>query len=81
MKYVLFTRAFWFDAGERAIKTAAQAALLVLGQDMLGFDVFLADWLNLAGFAAGGAVLSILTSVASAGAPGMSPASIVPPGA
>jgi hypothetical protein len=81
VKSVLFTRNFWLDAAERAIKTAAQSALLVLGQDVLGFDVFSADWLNLAGFAAGGAMLSVLTSIASAGAPGISPASAVSPGA
>jgi len=58
-----FKISFWRDATERAIKTAAQSALLVFGADQL--DVFAADWGAAFGFAAGGAVLSILTSLAS----------------
>ena len=81
MKQTLFTRAFWLDTAERAIKTAAQSALLVFGQDAVGFDVFAAGLWNAIGFAAGGAVLSILTSIVSANTYGMSPASAVPPGA
>jgi hypothetical protein len=77
----LFTRAFWLDTAERATKTAGQAAALALGQDVLGVDVFAADWRNVLGFAAGGAVASIVTSVASAPVAGLSPASMVPPGA
>ena len=79
MSRTLFTRRFWLDAVERAAKTAAQSALLVFGQDALGFDVFTAGWRNAVGFAVGGAVLSLLTSVASAPVPGVSPASILPP--
>ena len=48
---------------ERAGKTAAQSALLVIGADQL--DVLAADWGNVASFAAGGFVLSVLTSIAS----------------
>jgi hypothetical protein len=76
---VLVSRSFWVDAAERAVKTAAQAALLVLGQDALGFDVMSADWSAVIGFAAGGALLSFLTSIVSAGQPGLSPASIARP--
>lgn len=75
----LFTRAFWADAAERAIKTAAQVAILAIGQGVT-VDLFSADWRNVAGLALGGAVLSLLTSIASARVPGMSPASVVPPG-
>lgn len=50
------------DALERAAATAAEAALSVLGLDML--DVFKADWKMAVGVAAGGAVLSLLKSVA-----------------
>ena len=75
----LFTRAFWADAAERAIKTAAQVAILAIGQGVT-VDLFSADWRNVAGLAAGGAVLSLLSSIASVRAPGMSPASVVPPG-
>ena len=75
----LFTRAFWADAAERAIKTAAQVAILAIGQGVT-VDLFAADWRNVAGLALGGAVLSLLSSIASARVPGMSPASVVPPG-
>lgn len=81
MTRVLFTRAFWLDAIERALKSAAQGAMLAAGQDVVSVDLFAADWRNVAGMAAGMAALSILTSVASAGSPGLSPASIAPPGA
>jgi len=81
MNRVLFTRAFWLDAIERALKSAAQGAMLAAGQDVASVDLFAADWRNVAGMAAGMAALSILTSVASAGSPGLSPASIAPPGA
>lgn len=80
MKQILFTRTFWLDTAERAIKTAAQSALLVFGQDAVGFDVFSAGLSNTIGFAIGGAVLSILTSIVSANTSGISPASAVPPG-
>ena len=61
----MFTVAFWRDAGERAIKTAAQAVILglALGE---GFNAFGVDWRLALGFALGGGILSLLTSVASA---------------
>jgi hypothetical protein len=48
---------------ERAVKSGAQAAILVIGADRL--DAFSTDWVTVAGFAAGGFVLSVLTSLAS----------------
>lgn len=48
---------------ERAGKTAAQSALLVIGADQI--NILAADWGNVASFAAGGFVLSVLTSIAS----------------
>ena len=48
---------------ERAVKTAAQSAILVIGADQL--DALSADWGNVASFAIGGFVLSVLTSLAS----------------
>lgn len=59
------SRLFWRETVERAVKTAAQSATAAIGQDVLGFDVFAADWSNVAGFAAGGFVLSIITSIGS----------------
>ena len=61
----IFTITFWEAAAERALKTAAQAALLTLGADRI--DALHADWLDVAGMALGGAVLSVLTSIVSAG--------------
>lgn len=61
----LFSPSFWRQALERAVKTGAQSAVLVIGQDALGFDVFSASWSDVFGFAVGGAALSVLTSLAS----------------
>jgi hypothetical protein len=63
----MFTKLFWRDAAERSISTAAQSAILAIGQDA-------------AGFAAGGAVLSLLKALAAARVPGaVSPASFISP--
>jgi hypothetical protein len=70
---------FWIDAAERAVKTAAQSALLALGADKV-LNAMSADWANVGAFALGGLVLSLLTSIASAPVSGLSPASIAPPG-
>lgn len=59
----LFSITFWRDAAERAGKTAAQSAILALGGGAA--NVLTLDWLTLAGAAGGGALLSLLTSVAS----------------
>jgi hypothetical protein len=61
------TKQFWLDATERAVKTAAQVAVLVIAAgDEIGFDLFSADWGDIGSMAAGGAVLSYLTSIISA---------------
>lgn len=78
---ILFTRAFWLDSAERAIKSFAQGALGAFGQDAIGVDLFSAELHVIAGAGAAMAVLSLLTSVASARVDGISPASIIPPGA
>ena len=54
---------FWISAAERAVKTAAQSALLTIGADQLNANE--AGWKLVAGMAAGGALLSVLTSFAS----------------
>ena len=74
----LFSQAFWADGTERAIKTAAQFALVAFGQDLTGIDIFHADWQRVLGLAGAGAVTSILTSIVSAPVRGMSPASVAP---
>jgi len=59
----MLTPKFWIATFERAIKSAAQSALLVIGADKL--DALAADWQMVASFAGGGAILSLLTSIAS----------------
>ena len=61
----VFTASFWRDAAERAIKSAAQAGVLALSGGAV--DLITLDWTTLAGAVGGGALLSILTSIASAG--------------
>ena len=61
----MFTKDFWVDTLERAIRTACQAALSagVIG----GVGLFSVDWLNVCGIALVAAIASVLTSVASSG--------------
>ncbi|CAA0134553.1 Uncharacterised protein [Mycolicibacterium vanbaalenii] len=61
----IYSLTFWRDATERALKSAAQAAVLALGGDAI--NVWTVDWQTVSGLTAGGAALSLLTSVASAG--------------
>lgn len=62
----MLTKRFWKKATERAGKTAAQA---VIGAVVLDgtLNVFTLDWKLALGVAAGGALLSYLTSVATSG--------------
>jgi len=57
----MFTTTFWSYAGERAIKTVAQAALAFLGTGTVG--LFTIDWTSLASVSLGAGLLSILTSI------------------
>lgn len=61
----MFTRDFWVDTLERAIRTACQAALSagVVG----GVGLFQVDWPNVCGIALVAAIASVLTCVASSG--------------
>lgn len=61
----MFTANFWKSAAERAIKTVAQALIAVIAATT--FDWFTADWQAIAGTAATAGVLSLLSSIASAG--------------
>lgn len=61
---------------ERATKTAAQSALLVFGADQV--NALHASWADVGGFAAGGFILSVLTSVATTGFGGDGPAAFGP---
>lgn len=61
----MWTLTFWQDAAERAIKTAAQSAILGLGFTSVTANALTFDWVEMGGFAAGGFILSILSSVGS----------------
>lgn len=56
------------DLLDRATKTAAQAAVLAIGADQV--NALEVGWVDVAGFAAGGFVLSALTTVAARGITG-----------
>lgn len=60
----MYSKKFWSEAIERAIKTAAQSVILAWGAAN-GADLFELDWQEAVGFGLGGFVLSLLTSVAS----------------
>ena len=71
----MFTKDFWIDTFERAIRTACQAALSagVVG----GVGLFDVAWLNVCGIALVAAIASVLTCVASSGkTDSISPASL-----
>ena len=57
----IFTLEFWRYAGERAIKTFAQAAIAALGAGSVG--LFSIDYAGLISVSAGAALLSVLTSI------------------
>lgn len=56
-----FSAEFWSYAGERAIKTVAQAGLAFLGTGSVG--LFTIDFVGLASVSLGAGLLSVLTSV------------------
>lgn len=51
-----------YAAAIRAVKSAAQAVILLTGSDAVNFITL--DWVQIAGVAAGMAFVSLLTSVA-----------------
>lgn len=60
----MLTAAFWTGAVDRALKSAAQA-LILLWAASSGFNVLTVDWPTSLGLAGGAAALSLLTSIAS----------------
>ena len=67
----MFTGSFWKGTAERAISTAAQSAILVLGANQV--NAIDADWVTVGGFAAGGFVLTVLKCLASNSVAGPGP--------
>jgi hypothetical protein len=63
---VIFTKAFWLETLERAIKTSAQFVIGAWGIGDGIYNLFVMDFALAGGAAAGGFVLSALTSIASA---------------
>lgn len=67
----MFTSSFWKGTAERAVSTAAQSAILVLGANEI--NAIDADWGTVGGFAAGGFVLTVLKCLASNSVAGPGP--------
>ncbi|APT92684.1 holin [Corynebacterium phocae] len=68
------TKNFWLDTLERAVKTFAQALIAVIA---VGTPIYEIDWLPGLGIAATATAVSVLTSIASAGAGAPDSASLV----
>jgi hypothetical protein len=64
----MFSKAFWKAAAERAVKTGSQALILAWPVADGVLDIFEVDFERGASVFLGGAVLSVLTSLISAGA-------------
>lgn len=65
MNSVLFTLVFWVAAFERSVKTFAQTVIALVGVDQLG--VLSTDWGQVLAAAGIAALLSVGTSIVSAG--------------
>jgi hypothetical protein len=60
----MFTKVFWMDAAERALKTFFQVFLAVVIEERI-FNAFELDWQQMAGIGLGAALISVATSVVS----------------
>lgn len=59
----MWTKVFWKDLTERAVKTAAQFGIVALGADFA--NILALDWELFAGALGAGALVSTLTSLGS----------------
>lgn len=73
----MFTKLFWKDAIERAIKTMAQTLLSIWIVSDTAFDLFSISWEQSLSVAFSAAVLSIVMSIGSAKKAGTDTASLV----
>lgn len=62
---MIFSKKFWIESTERAIKTFAQFILSLQSGDAL--NIINVDWPQTLGVAAGGVLFSYATSIVSAG--------------
>jgi len=60
-------RRYYTDLVDRAVKTAAQSAVLSIGVESAQANAFAVDWSLMAGMALGGALLSLLTNISQRG--------------
>lgn len=60
-------RDYYTDLVDRAVKTAAQSAVLSVGVESVQVNGLAVDWKLMAGMALGGALLSALTTVGQRG--------------
>lgn len=76
----IFTKEFWYESADRAIKTGAQAVLLAWGLGDQIANLFTLDWQLAIGAFGGGVVVSTLTSIIGAPLSGTrSPQLLKPP--
>lgn len=77
----LLTSRFWVAAVERAVKTWAQSMVALIGANAVAVTDL--DWLQLFAVSGTAAIVSLLTSVASAGigphGPSLADESVIPP--
>lgn len=65
----MYTPKFWAIVKDRALRTAAQAAIIALGfnasdhSELPVLDAFAADWVRVGSAAVGGAILAVLFSI------------------
>ena len=71
---MLASKTFWLDLAERATKTAAQALLAVF---VAGVTIMSVDWVDALAITGTAALVSVLTSIASAGVGSKDSASLV----
>lgn len=61
----MWSKQFWKDTAERAIRTFAQALIAILGAGAV--NILAVDWGQALSVAAGAALISVLTSIAASG--------------